>query len=456
MKHCTYLHGKTCTIQKFDFMANDNDARSLPEKVLRRHAEMLDALIPEISRQVREKGRPADGVLTGHLRAHREFGSRDRRFLSQAVFSYFRWYGWTVGRLGRPPAEACLLGAALDSTDLEASFRHLEQRCPLPAPIEPLGDRTLQEKADALAGMFQEALAAEPLQLADLVHPDFVSQINPEQAEACIEQFQQRPPAWLRVRTEPAPLLEALSRRDAAGRQHDRLPQAVSVKAGVALTGLLPEHLARFVVQDIASQCVGIICAPQPNEEWWDCCAGAGGKTLHLMDLMNQTGRILSTDIRPAALKELKKRARKYGIRGVRTQLHNAVRDEPFKKSFDGILVDAPCSGWGTWGRNPDARWRTSRREVTQCANRQAKLLNNASWCTRPGGVLVYAVCTLTRQETEEVVMNFLDQNPGFALDPFPHPLTGAQTDGQVQLWPWEGPGDAMFIARFVRSKESL
>jgi 16S rRNA (cytosine967-C5)-methyltransferase len=163
---------------------------------------------------------------------------------------------------------------------------------------------------------------------------------------------------------------------------------------------------------------------------------------------------VLATDIRVPALKELKKRARKYGIRGIRTQPHNVVLDEPFSKTFDGVLIDAPCSGWGTWPRNPDARWRSSKRDVVQCANRQLKILNNATWCVKPGGVLVYAVCTIARPETEEVIMNFLDANPTFKLDPFAHPLTGEATHGQIQIWPWDGPGDGMFIARFIRDTE--
>lgn len=174
---------------------------------------------------------------------------------------------------------------------------------------------------------------------------------------------------------------------------------------------------------------------------------------MHLMDLMQANGKVLATDIRPEVLKELKKRTRRHGIRNIRTQPYNAAADEPFTKTYDGVLVDAPCSGWGTWGRNPDARWRTSKREVVQCAHRQLKLLNNAKWCVKPGGVLVYAVCTLTQPETEEVVMNFLDHHNNFHLDPFLHPLTGQSTDGRTQVWPWEGPGDAMFIARFVRTE---
>jgi 16S rRNA (cytosine967-C5)-methyltransferase len=429
-------------------------SKPLPEKVVRRHAEMLDELLPEITRLVVEEGRPADGLLSGHLRDHKELGSRDRRFLSQAVFSYFRWYGWTVNTLKLPAADACLVGAALDCTEISDSFRYLEGRSSLPFPIKPLGGKTLAEKAAILGERFTDTTEPQPLEISALVLPDFGSMIDPEKALPSIEQFQNRPPTWLRARTDRPLLIQALTDHNEPCSVHDALPAALSVTGGVSLAHLLSGHAAKFVVQDIASQCVGLVCAPQPGGDWWDCCAGAGGKALHLMDLMQQDGKVLATDTRVPPLKELKKRARKYGIRGIRTQPHNAVRDEPFKKTFDGILVDAPCSGWGTWSRNPDARWRSSRRDVVQCATRQVKILNTAAWCTRPGGTLVYAVCTFTRPETEEVVMHFLDQNPGFKLDPFTHPLTGEQTDGQLQIWPWDGPGDAMFIARFVRTAE--
>jgi len=435
-------------------MDNEAKTKTLPEKVVRRHADMLGELLPEITRLVIEEGRPADGLLSRHLREHKELGSRDRRFLSQAVFSYFRWYGWTVNKLELPPADACLLGTALDCTEMGDSFKYLEDRCSLPFPVKPLGDKPLSEKAAILNERFKDTPGIQPLNLSDLVLPDFGSMIDPEKALPSIEQFQKRPPTWMRLRTDPAQIVKVLAESDVPCSIHDGLPTALSVTGGTSLANILSAHAGQFVVQDIASQCVGHVCAPQKGEDWWDCCAGAGGKSLHLMDLMQQDGKVLATDIRVPTLKELKKRARKYGIRHIRTQPHNAVYDEPFKKTFDGILVDAPCSGWGTWPRNPDARWRSSKRDIAQCANRQVKILNNAAWCVNPGGTLVYAACTFTRPETEEVVMNFLDQHPNFKLDPFANPLTGGQTDGQLQIWPWDGPGDAMFIARFVRDAE--
>jgi 16S rRNA (cytosine967-C5)-methyltransferase len=414
---------------------------------------MIGELLPDFTRLVTEEGQPADALLNTHLRAHRELGSRDRRFLSSAVFSYFRWYGWTVGQLNLSPVEACLVGHALDSTEIAESFAYMEKLAQLPSPLEPLGNASLTEKAAKLNEWFRDVVET-PLDPTSLVPSDFSAVVDPEKIAAAIEQFQKRPPTWIRARTDGDSLITTLAAGNVTATAHPTVEMAISLDGGVSLAHLLAKQAAQYTVQDIASQSVGLVAAPNSGEDWWDCCAGAGGKALLLMDLMGQDGKVLATDVRNHPLKALKKRARALGIRNIRTQPFNAVHDEPFRKTFDGVLVDAPCSGWGTWPRNPDARWRTSKREVVQCANRQLKILSNASWCVKPGGALIYAVCTFTRPETEEVVMHFLDKHPNFQLESFTNPITGEQTDGQLQIWPWDGPGDGMFIARLTRSAE--
>ncbi|MEE9368324.1 MAG: RsmB/NOP family class I SAM-dependent RNA methyltransferase [Pontiella sp.] len=435
-------------------MENINKNNLLPEKVVRRHAEMLGEILPDFTKLVIDEGRPADSILHAYLRIHKEMGSRDRRFLSQAIFSYFRWYGWSVNKLDLSVSAACLLGVALDVTELPQSFKFVGSKCKLPFKFPVLGDKTVEEKRIALNELFKDTKNFQPLELADLVSPDFAAVVDPNAVERSIVEFQKRPPAWMRSRTDPAILLKELAEHNVTSKVQGNMPAAIAVEGGVSLNNVLAKHNSQFVVQDIASQCVALACDPKKGDDWWDCCCGAGGKTLHLMDLMKQDGKVLASDIRIPTLKELKRRARHYGVKNIRTQMFNAVNDEPFTKVFDGVLVDAPCSGWGTWSRNPDARWRASKRDVIQCSTRQTKILNNAKWCVKPGGTLVYAVCTFTRPETEEVVMNFLDQHPNFKLAPFINPLTGEETNGQIQIWPWDGSGDAMFIARFVRDAE--
>ena len=116
--------------------------------------------------------------------------------------------------------------------------------------------------------------------------------------------------------------------------------------------------------------------------------------------------------------------------------------------------MDAPCSGWGTWARSPDARWRTSLKEVRQSARRQQAILKNVAQAVKPGGTLVYAVCTLTQPETDEQVATFLETHSAFEWDPFRHPITGELTSGRIQLLPSQY--DGMFIARFRRKNVTV
>ncbi|MCA1809742.1 MAG: RsmB/NOP family class I SAM-dependent RNA methyltransferase, partial [Lentisphaerae bacterium] len=202
-------------------------------------------------------------------------------------------------------------------------------------------------------------------------------------------------------------------------------------------------------IQDLASQAVGLICAPRPGEFWWDVCAGSGGKALHLADLMQGAGTVLATDTRSGALATLQKRLRKHASLKVRSRLAGTARAP--KAGFDGVLVDAPCSGLGTWHRNPDARWRTEREQVISQALAQKQLLDDAAGKVRAGGRLVYAVCTLTKAETVDVLDDFLEHHKEFKPCPGAHPLTGEQSDGRFWIWPWQGKCNGMFIAALQR-----
>jgi 16S rRNA (cytosine967-C5)-methyltransferase len=262
------------------------------------------------------------------------------------------------------------------------------------------------------------------------------------------ETLQQRPPTWLRLRSDA--FRQVLTDAGIVFQLHPKLMDVVSVEGGVSLGAL--GHGGQFEVQDIASQAVVRIADPAVGSDWWDACCGAGGKSIQLADRIGPSGKVLATDVRENALRECKKRARTDGIQMIRPQPHNLAENVPFTKEFDGVLVDAPCSGWGTWSRNPDARWRSDPRDPAGKRNLQVRMLTNAAQCVKPGGVLVFAVCTFTREETAEVVERFCAAHPAFTLEGFVNPLTGGKTEGTLQLWPWEGPGDGMFIARFRKA----
>lgn len=427
----------------------------LPSKAARRLAELAPEVVLRI-RQAVDQGSPADAALAALFREHREYGARDRRFLADMLFSYFRWKGWTDAAHAGLEA-SCAVSYCLDATAPHPAAILLAQKAGVPA--EPSGRLPLQEKAEAAARWLGRS---QPFDVQALVPPwlknvvfDPTGKLIPS-----IESFQQRPPTWLRLsggheQTVP----DALRGLDIPFTRHGRIPSAVAISGASGLAALPKEVKAGFEIQDLASQCVGLVCNPKAGERWLDMCAGAGGKSLHLADLMSNRGYILAADIRKPALDELRRRARRTGAVCIQPTPVSPPKEGNGRESpppegwrsrggFDGVLVDAPCTGIGTWSRNPDARWRTREEDVAEKAALQGDLLEKAARNMKPGGVLVYSVCTITTAETVAVVERFLRQHSEFRLAPVPHPLTGALTDGTLWVWPWDGPCDGMFIAR--------
>ena len=400
----------------------------MTQKIIPAHAaQKLAELAPAIVRHVEEAvaaGRPADSTLASVFRAHREFGSRDRRFLSDLVFSFFRWRGWTRSM---DMNSALILSHRLDAETIHPSIAILAGSLNL----QPLADSSIEEKAAAAGGAIKDLVPGWFREV--LYKPDLYF-------EKCLAAFQKRPPTWLRSgKGRRQELLHELESRGIPFQLHPTMHEAVAVQ------GVPPLSISHVEIQDIASQIVGHVCDPKAGESWWDACAGSGGKSLHLADLMNRHGRILATDIRESALAQLHLRAKRARVNILRTtRLPSSPEEWPqFQEEFDGILVDAPCSGIGTWSRNPDARWRTSLDEVRDRALLQADLLRKVAGRVRTGGRLVYSVCTVTTLETADVVDAFLRDRPDFSLDAPPQ-----------WIWPWDGPCDGMFVAKMSRSKD--
>lgn len=411
----------------------------MKEQIIRRQTEILIAMLEMTRHRTMGEGVPADRVLAGFFRQRRELGSRDRRFLSEAIFSWFRWRGWTEP-LALSGLEAVALSRILDEAELHPALASVAR----PEWTLPAG-ALLREKAERLAGWFPDAISPQP---EELVPAGAVERIAVDAGEEIrfLEAIQRRPPTWLRIRSRD--VLEKLDKAGIAFTEHERLAGAIAIEGGAPLAAL--GQTGQMLIQDLASQVVGEIADPQPGSTWWDACCGAGGKALHLADKAGADGQIIATDVRTSALQECRKRARVAGIATVRTQPHDLATG-PMGRSVDGVLVDAPCSGWGTWSRNPDARWRSDPRDPQQKRNLQVRLLTQAAAAVCEGGRLVYAVCTVTREETGEVVARFLEACPAFQLDPFLDPLSGRGTDGTLHIRPWAGPCDGMFVARFSR-----
>lgn len=222
--------------------------------------------------------------------------------------------------------------------------------------------------------------------------------------------------------------------------------------AGLRETAAFRNGLIR--VQDEASQLVAHLCAPKPGERILDLCAGAGGKTLHLAALMNNRGGISAVDFQPDKLRLLAAEAGRLGTMIVETHPGNANgTPDTFRGAFDRVLLDAPCSGLGTLRRNPEIRWRIAPADLEKCAQNQRRLLRSAALCVKSGGRLIYTTCTITPEENEDVVADFLAAHPAFTrISPEGIPPELIDTDGFFRTLSHLHGTDGFFGTLFVRA----
>ena len=265
-----------------------------------------------------------------------------------------------------------------------------------------------------------------------------------------LQSLQHEPRLWLRARPgKGRALADKLGECWVPG--NPALADTVEYRGREDLFRTPEFHAGDFEVQDVSSQIVGLACAPIPGETWWDACAGEGGKLLHLSDLMQNKGLIWASDRAEWRLKRLKLRAARAKVFNYRSEMWDGGEKLPTRTKFDGVLIDAPCSGIGTWQRNPHARWTTSLKDVEELAGVQKQLLRNVAGSVKPGGRLVYAVCTLTRAETIEVASAFEKEFPEFKRLPLMDPLKPeAEAGWPLWLWPANG-GNGMFVAAWGR-----
>ena len=439
-------------------------------------SRMVVAALDRLLAQALVERLPADRALASWLREHREFGSRDRRLVSESVYAVFRWWGWLRRlaphgfhdparaeaasprrRYGEDGWERLLLAAhvleGLAYEDILALWAGILGLSP-EAAESALEAVSAEERAERVFRLFGENVDASPLALAGLV-PDWApaEMECPREIRELVSWLQRRPPLWLRMQQPDREA--AMAELAAAGlhpARHSLLTDAVRVDTRRVNLYALPAYReGRVEVQDLASQSVGRVCAPAPGQRWWDACAGGGGKTLLLAQLMGGKGAVVASDVREGKLRDLRLRARRGRFPNIRTREWDGSRLPADKATFDGVLVDAPCTGSGTWRRNPAARWSLRHGEIAEMAALQSRILRAAAAGVKPGGVLVYATCSLFRKENAEVVSAFLAESPQFAPEPFAHPFSRAPIAGMTQIWPWDGDCDAMFIARLRR-----
>ena len=390
-----------------------------------------------------EKGTPADKFLSEFFRANHKYGSRDRRAITSSVFAFFRWKGCLekLFDISRENIPGLALSAALAAD---------EPSC----PVFPFWCDVAPDVLAAMTDPFKRIRTVTnsdlDLDLYDLV-PDWMPAEVPESSrQEWLKGLASRSSLWLRAQNITA--TELIRRLESQGIQAERgsevLVDAVRVKTPHPHLDKMKGLSGNFEVQDFSSQCIAWPADIQPKEKWWDCCCGAGGKTLQLAAIGGRNVRIIASDVRQDVLPELKKRvlAAKFRNVEITTPLGGSLGE------YDGVLVDAPCSASGRWRRNPEMRWIFKQEDLPKLAKTQFAILDKAANTVRPGGKLVYGTCSVFDAENMGVVKHFLQARPDFNLKPFKSPHDGSMTDGTLATLPCHADCDCSFTALFVRN----
>ena len=367
------------------------------------------AVLASAIERVRRFDTPADSGLSAFFRAHHDIGQRDRAFVADGVFALLRRKR-SLEALAES-AEPRKLALAVIVRDMGHSLRELE---PALNAADALWVRAFKSR---LARELPPAVAHD---LPDWLWDRLGVAYDDATRSALARAWLAPAPFDLRVNTLKATREDALAALAADGMSAAPTPYS---PLGIRVTGrpVLAKHpwLAdgRLEVQDEGSQLIGYVVAPRRSDMVVDFCAGAGGKTLMLGALMRSQGRLYAFDVAVKRLANLTPRLARSGLSNVYPQVLTSERDTKVKRlagKIDRVLVDAPCTGFGTLRRNPDLKWRQPESAVAELAAKQAVILAAAAPLVKPGGRLVYATCSVLPDENEGIVAGFLAAHPEF------------------------------------------
>jgi 16S rRNA (cytosine967-C5)-methyltransferase len=425
----------------------------------------------EIVTAVLERHQPAATALTDWGKAHRFAGSGDRAAIGNLVYDVLRLKASSAVRMGEDTPRALVLGAARDG-GLRLSQSELEALCAGPPHTPaPLSDQERTALApDALAGLPAHVAGNYPEWLAPSFERAFGQDAAVEGAALAA-----RAPVDLRVNVLKATrerVLEALAGLDAVPTPWS--PIGVRLPAPSGRDGRSPKieadaaHGKGWIeVQDEGSQIAALLANAKPREQVLDLCAGAGGKTLALAAAMQNTGQIHAYDRDRGQLRPIFERLKRAGARNVQVMTGgDTAALAGLGARFDLVLVDAPCSGSGTWRRRPDSKWRIRPGQLEQRRREQREILAQAASHVKPGGRLVYVTCSVLPDENIDQVAAFLAATPGFSVVPWrdawaraiasPAPPRSADgRDDTLLLTPHSHGTDGFFIAVFDKSRAS-
>ncbi len=407
---------------------------------------------------------PADSLIGSYFKERRYIGSKDRGMIAGLVYGVLRQGAALEWRLEQA-------GLAVDPRTLVLGALVLMEARPLADLREWLnGERHCaaplsEPERRALATLEGQPLVTDAMPEAarynfpDWMGPSLKAALGDAFVPA-LEAMAQEAPVDLRVNTLRTTREALLQQLREAGYEPEPLsfvPHGIRLHKRGAVFTLPAFRDGAFEMQDAGSQLAASLVQAKPGDKVVDFCAGAGGKTLALAAAMQNRGRILAWDVNAKRLAQMPKRLARAGVHNVQIRVLASENDafvKRHKATADWVLIDAPCTGSGTWRRSPDLKWRTAPKDLQELTVVQASILSSAARLVKPGGHLVYVTCSMFDEENRQQAEAFLAAHKDFAIAPLP--LLAQSVTGEAEylrLWPHRHETDGFFAAVFQRKK---
>ena len=405
----------------------------------------------------------ADFIVKQWGRQNRFAGSKDRRFLSDGLFTILRHYGNLRDRLGADDPLLITLLAYIDVVDeavkitLDEALALADGQAHAPSPLSP-------EQIDCLRQALEKPAnsRAGQLSVADWLLADLDAGLGP-QADAVMQAMRQRAPLDVRVNTlkgDAAQASVALQNEGFSVQPHGFVSNALRLALPANVTASQAFEDGLIEVQDAGAQAVAQFAAPQPFQTVLDYCAGAGGKSLAMAALMNNRGRLIVHDSDTRRMRPIIDRAARAGVSIIETADAHGLK--PLVGGCDVVMADVPCSGSGRWRRSPETKWRLSQESLLALNNVQLNIMKKAADYVAPNGQLVYVTCSVFASENERIIKRFLASQPAFELDVEPPQDTSShglaaplKAAGFIQLNPVSSDTDGLFCAVLRRREKA-
>jgi len=399
----------------------------------------LDVLV-----EVERKSLPLDLLMQRSFERHEALRQVDYAFITEAVYGTLRWRGridWIIGRVSRVSPER-LERFILNLLRLGLYQILFMDKVPVSAAVNESVQMAKASGREGAAGFVNAVLRRVSDGRVDMEVPHSK---DPSSISVChshplwlVERWAQElgmdetidlcrannriPPLCLRtntLRTSRAKLLADIRKEVPQALPSPFSPEGILIDPPVPLSRVPRFREGWFQVQDESSQLVGHIVDPKPGERVFDACAAPGGKSTHLAQLMGNRGTIYAADISARRISLVRENCHRLGVSIVTPLKNDLTRRVALKgeAKLDRILVDPPCSGLGTLWRNPDIKWKNKQEEISTFREIQRAILSQLAPWLKKGGTLVYGTCTLTREENEEVVAEFIEEHRGFELE---------------------------------------